>query len=453
MFSRNLALILLITIQTLSRTHSSIIPQPPPFNLSHFLYPRVTAVSESQLGPRPTHFLQNVLNAIASKERWALDDILVSKLNVKKAKYDIVQRYEFRIRVGKGEIVFKMHEQPSQWKKLVVIKKNVSSNFESLVKKIGSEAVIDSFKIKGPFNLQVMGDDDQLSIVLPPNTSHSGLRRILVGEGISLEVKGAEEISIFHPSYHNQLLYGRFSYRKRNGVESIWADSCSALPTILIMGSASVVAFRDQQPSALIKAVFSSTDAIKLLPNKCYIRPNYEKLRHRSRSLSIRIAFVERILRSFFDLKSNPYSSLGSLKARIRASVIIRFHLDLERRIRSNDTYWKTLADWRTRPTVERALYDVEARMEGEDLKPMVIKRIRPFIDVDASAWNSLLSNLSFTKLPSMLVSPEALTLGVKCADDIFFAFTIIVMIALTKEGSSKTVETKGMREADWCYS
>lgn len=96
-----------------------------------------------------------------------MEDIRVSELKVKKAKYDIVPRYEFLVRVGKSEIVLKMHEQPSEWKKLAVIKKNVSSDFESLAKKIGSEAVIDSFKIEGPFELQVMGDDDQLSIMLP----------------------------------------------------------------------------------------------------------------------------------------------------------------------------------------------------------------------------------------------------------------------------------------------
>ncbi|XP_073145627.1 protein TUNICAMYCIN INDUCED 1 [Henckelia pumila] len=414
MVTRNFTLILCIIIQTLWRIHSSIIPPPPPFNLSHFLFPRVTAVHESQLSPQPTHFLQNVLNAIASKERWSLEDIRVSDLKVKKAKYDVVPRYEFRVRVGKSEIVLKMHEQPSEWKKLAVIKKNVSSDFESLVKKIGSHVVIDSFKIEGPFELQVMGDDDQLSIMLPSNTSHSGLRRISVGEGISLEVKSAEEISIFLTSNRNQLLYGSFTYRKGSGVESIWSDSCSALPTIGIMGSASVVAYRDQQPSANIKVVFSSVDAIKLLSNKCYIWPNYEKPKHPSSSLSIRIAFLEGILRSYLNSKAHPISSLGSLKARIRASAIIHFHLELERGIRSNDTYWNTLADWRTRPMVERALYDVAARMEGEILKPMVIKRIRPFIDADSFAWNSLLANLSFTKLPSMLVSPEALTLDVK---------------------------------------
>ncbi|XP_073046105.1 uncharacterized protein [Primulina eburnea] len=193
-------------LQTLPRIHSSIIYPPLPFNLSHFLFPKVTAVSESELSPQPTHFLQNVLNVIAQKERWALEDIL-SELKVKKAKYDIVQRYEFRVRVAKSEIILKMHDQPSEWKKFGVIKKKLLSDFGSLVKKIGSEVVIDSFKIEGPFELQVMGDDGQLSIMLLSNASHSGLRRISVGEGISLEAKSVEEISIFLTPNRNQLLW------------------------------------------------------------------------------------------------------------------------------------------------------------------------------------------------------------------------------------------------------
>ncbi|KAI3460262.1 hypothetical protein Pfo_016925 [Paulownia fortunei] len=404
---------LLIIVHSLSLIHSSIIPPPPPFNLSHFLYPKVTAFTESNIPPQPPHFLQGVLDAIAKKEKWALEDIPVSELDVKKAKYSSVQKYEFRVLVGKAEIVLKMYEEVSKWKKLVVLKKNGTSNFEALAREIGSKAVIDSFKIEGPFELRVKGDDDQLLLMLPLNTSHSGLRRISVGEGITVEVNGAEEISTFHPSDY-QLPYGDFTYRKWNDVGSIWPALCTALLPIRILGSASVIAYRNQRPAALIQTAFSSRDAIELLPDKCYGRPNYEKPSHLLSSLSIRIALLERVLRSFLNERGNPNAALGSLKARISALPIYRFHLELEREIRINDTYWSTLAEWRTRPTIERVWFEVVARIEGEVLNPLVIKKVRPLIDTDSFAWSSLSSNLSFTKFPSVLVTPEALTLDVK---------------------------------------
>ncbi|KAI3465378.1 hypothetical protein Pfo_022041 [Paulownia fortunei] len=398
-FSRIFALLLLLAIQTLSLINSSIIPPPPPFNLSHFIFPTVTTFAElGSIPPQPPHFFQGVLDAIATKEKWALEDIRVSELDVKKAKYGSVQRHEFRVRVGKSEIVFKMHEEALEWKKLAVLRKNGSSNFEILVREIGSKAVLDSFKIEGPLELRVARDKDQLSLMLPLNTTHSGLSRISVGEGITVEVQGAEEISTFHPHDHHQPPYGILTYRKWNEVGSnIWPALCMRLPSIRILGSASVVVYRSQRPAAFIQTVFPSRDAIELLPEKCYVWPNYVKPRHFINSLSLRIAFLERVLSS-----------------KIRASTIFRFQLELERNIRSNDTYWSTLAEWRTRPIVERAWFEVAARIEGEILKPLFIKKVRPLNDIDSFAWSSLLSNLSFTKFPSVLVPPEALTLDVK---------------------------------------
>lgn len=107
------------------------------------------------------------MDAIANKEKWALEDVRVSELDVKKAKYGTVQTREFRVRVAKRDIVFKMYEEALEWKKLAVVRKNGSSNFETLVREIGSKAVVDSFKIEGPFELQVARDDDHLSLMLP----------------------------------------------------------------------------------------------------------------------------------------------------------------------------------------------------------------------------------------------------------------------------------------------
>ncbi|XP_011083789.1 uncharacterized protein LOC105166216 [Sesamum indicum] len=408
---RIFTLLLLLSVQKLLLVRSSIAPPPPPFNISHFLFPKVTAFIESGVAPQAPHLLQGVLDAITNKEKWALEDIRVSELDVKKAKYGTVQTREFRVRIGKSEIVFKVYEEAPEWKKLAVLRKNGSSNFESLVREIGSKAVVDSFKIEGPFELQAARDDDQLSLMLPFNTTHSGLRRISVGEGVTVEVQGAEGISTFHPPDPHQPLYRIFTYRKWNEIESIWPASCTKLLPIRILGSASVVAYRSKK-SAALRTVFSSRNAIELLPDKCYLWPNYEKPRQFFSPLSLRVAL--KVLSSFLDEKPNPNVLLRSFRARIGASTIYRFQLELERNIRSNDTYWSTLAQWRTRPIVERVWFEVVARLDGEVLKPLVIKKVRPFIDIDSISWSSLLSNLSFTKFPSILVPPEALTLDVK---------------------------------------
>lgn len=244
------------------------------------------------------------------------------------------------------------------------------------------------------------------------NTSHFGLRRILVGEGITVEVQGAEEISIFHPSDH-QFLYGIFSHRRWNDVRSVWPALCTRPPQLRVRGSASVVAYRNKRPGALIQTAVRSTDAIELLPERCYVRPNYDKTMHLHGSLRTRIALLKRVLRSFVN-ETDGNAALGSLKVRVRAFPMYRFPLELVRNIRTNDTYWSTLAEWRTRPATERVRFDVMARIEGGVLKPLLIKKARPLMDTDSFSWSSLSSNLSFTMLPPLLVPPESLTLDVK---------------------------------------
>ncbi|XP_057765951.1 uncharacterized protein LOC130986535 isoform X2 [Salvia miltiorrhiza] len=312
MIAQNSTPFLLTIFLSLVLIHSAIIP-PRPFNLSHFLYPKVTAFTESDIPLQPPQFLQGVLDSIAKKEKWALEDFWVSELDVKKAKYKTVQRYDFRVRVGKIEVALKMHDETSEWKKLGGSRENELLNFEALARRIGSTAVIDSFKAEGPLELMVIGEDDRLSLELPLNSSHFGLQRISVGKGISVEVKGAEEISVFHPSDY-QFLYRMFSYRRWSGLGSIWPALCTRLLPIRIIGSASVTAYRSKRPGALIQTSSRSTDAIKLLPERCYVGPNYDKLMHLPYPLSTRIALLKRVLKNFLNETDNPNAAMGSLK-------------------------------------------------------------------------------------------------------------------------------------------
>lgn len=123
---------------------------------------------------------------------------------------------------------------------------------------------------------------------------------------------------------------------------------------------------------------------------------------------------MEKLLKRFLGNKTDQNTGSGFLKANIKASPVVRFKMELERDIRSNGTSQGTLPEWRTRLSTERVWFEVVARIEGERLKPLTIKKVRPFIEVDSSAWSNLMSNISFTKFPSALVPPEALTLDVK---------------------------------------
>lgn len=353
-----------------------------------------------------THFLQDVLKEIAIKQSWDLDQLSFSKLQLRKVRVGVAQAYEFWIRFGKSQIVFKFPVEVASWTNF----SNAGFDFGDLVKEAGSLAVLDSFKLEGPFELRVSGDaDDSLSLLLPMNTSFTGLKTIRVGEGISVEVVRAREVSVFYTlDLGLSLNKGVVYYDGISGFWSFWRSLCMPLLPIRISGSASLVAYRTRNPDSYIETTSLSEEAIELLSEKCHSHRAYKQVPLID-SLALRIGRLEKILKSSMVDRTNKRKLLGFLNAKLKASTIVRFQLELERN-RSNDEQ----TDWRTRPRVERLWFEVMARIEGQKLMPLMVKKVTPFVGVDSAAWSSLMSNISFTKFPSILVPQEALTLDVK---------------------------------------
>ncbi|XP_049391047.1 uncharacterized protein LOC125855370 [Solanum stenotomum] len=407
-------LLLFLVLFTLSPFPVSIATSSTiPFNISHFLYPRINYEEYPQSSPNPPSFLEDVLKGIAEREKWDLQDLRVSKLDVKKSKFGTFRKYEFRVRIGKTEFVFMMADEVSQWKSFHFPNKN-ESDFESLVKEIGSKVILDVLKIQGPFELYATGDD-YLSLTFPLNSSYTGLKKILVGEGITVEVNGADEISMFNISDLLKLVNGSILTKSGSGqFRYLSQSSCIPLLPVHVRGPASVLAYITRNPDLRIETAFVSKRSIKLLSEKCYTRHIYRKWSLYNDFLSQKITLLEKILRRFLGGKTSEIARFNLIKVKVKDLTLFRFQLELERGIQNNDTYWTTLGEWRTRPAVEHSWFEVTARFEAEILKPRLIKKVRPFIEVDSSSWSNLMSNMSFTKISSFLVPPEPLTLDVR---------------------------------------
>ncbi|XP_015073335.1 uncharacterized protein LOC107017650 isoform X2 [Solanum pennellii] len=368
-------LILFLVLFTLSPFPVSIATSSTvPFNISHFLYPRINYEEYPQSSPNPPSFLEDVLKGIAEREKWDLQHLRVSKLDVKKSKFGTLRRYEFRVRIGKTELVFMMADEVSQWKGLHFPNKN-ESNFESLVKEIGSKATLDVLKIQGPFELYATGDD-YLSLTLPLNSSYTGLKKILVDEGITVEVKGADEISMFNISDLLKLVNGSMLTKSGSGqFRYMLQSSCIPLLPVHVKGPASVLAYITRNPDLRIETAFVSRRSIKLLSEKCYTRHIYGKWSSYNDFLSQKIALLEKVLRRFLGGKTSQIGRYNLLKVKVKDLTLFRFQLELERGIQNNDTYWTTLGEWRTRPAVEHSWFEVTARFEADILKPRLIKK------------------------------------------------------------------------------
>ncbi|KAJ6722490.1 TUNICAMYCIN INDUCED PROTEIN [Salix koriyanagi] len=377
------------------------------------ILPLTVSFTPNHLNDNNTQFLKDVLKEISVKQDWDLEGIEISKLEVNKVRIFSSQRYEFKIRVGKSHILLKFPDEVDSRKKLSKPKSSI--DFGDLIKEFGSVAVLDTLKLQGPFDLWVSGHDN-LSLLLPMNASHAGLKRIVVGEGISVEVKGAKEVSLFQDFDLSLAVNGSENSNDKggNGFYPFGYLICTPLLPIRIIGSASLVASKNWDPDAEIETRLLSKKTIELISDKCYNRNAYKNRASTIHFLSPSIARLDKVLRSVLGDRITRNGLSSFLRATAKASTLIRFQLELEKSFGSNETVKEVLPEWRTRPTVERVWFEVMARVEGEKLKPVIIKKVRPFIAVDSASWSDLMSNISFTDFPSVLVPPEALTLDVK---------------------------------------
>ncbi|KAK9026304.1 hypothetical protein V6N11_039145 [Hibiscus sabdariffa] len=362
--------------------------------------------------PQSNHpqILQDVIEKIALKQKWELEGLNFTKFELSKIRFGTGKRYEFWIRFGKTHLLFKFPDEVSSLNKLT---KRSSHDFLDFVNEINSSAILDSFTMEGPFELR-LSPSHQASLLFPLNNSHTDLKRVLVGEGITLQVSGAQEISLFHRFNFGFASNENDVKEKKSGYWPLRHSICRPLLPVRVLGSVSLVAYRTRNPDASIEAHFPSKDTIELLPEKCYDTHDYTKQPYLTDSLISRIAKLQKVLRMFLGDRNNQKGVFGSLNVTTKASPIIHFQLELEKYIGKNESVRAMLAEWRTKPTVERLWFDVMTRVEGEKLKPLTIKKVRPFVNVDTISWSNLLSNISFTKFPSILVPQEALTLDVK---------------------------------------
>ncbi|CAI0465366.1 unnamed protein product [Linum tenue] len=371
-----------------------------------------------------THILQDVVKDIAKKQNWDWEGIQVSQLVASKFRLGTSRRYEFRIRLGKSYLLFKFpDEEVDSWSTSKFDRRTAGDDesddggLRDLVKEVGSvPPLLRTLKLEGPFVLSVAGVG-QLSLSLPLNTSYNNLKHVVVGEGMIVEVTGAREVSLFHGSdlgfAGNESESISRKNKERNGFRDFFYSLCKPLVPIRILGYASLRAYKTRNPVESINTVFMSKNMIELLPDKCYSR-NVQKTTKKAcpiQSLDSRIAKLENVFSMYLGDRAQNGWLWGFMRATVKASSIFRFQLELEKTPEKNKT---RQVEWRTRPLVERLWFDVTARIEDEKLKPIIVKKVRPFVAVDTASWSNLMSNLSFTKFPSILVPPEALTLDVK---------------------------------------
>ncbi|RZB68000.1 hypothetical protein D0Y65_038013 [Glycine soja] len=364
------------------------------FPLSFFIFLlQFTAFASSSSS---THILQVSINTIISgiSSNDNDDNVRVTKLDVGKVRFGTSLSYEFRIGMGSDNDNFtlKFADQVTTWNKF----RTPFPDLPSLVHRLGSFPLLHTLKLEGPFALRVDALHN-LSLSLPHNRRYKVESVWLRSQVRMLPIDIANKTNNRKFSYRSEKSTRNLSFYSSDldlqmngsamcseGKSDLWPflhSTCMTLIPIRISGSASLVAYRARNSYAHIATTLISEDAIELLPEKCYHGRMFRKRACPIDSLSLRLSILEKVLRSLLERKILKDQLFGLLKANIKASAVVKFPLELERDLSNNATLNRTIPDWRTRPSFERFWFEILARVEGNTLKPLLIKKVRPFIE------------------------------------------------------------------------
>ncbi|XP_028757642.1 uncharacterized protein LOC114716756 [Neltuma alba] len=343
-----------------------------------------------------SHLLHDVLKNISARLNWNLGDVRIFELDVVEARFVTFQNYEFSIKLDKNQFgAIKFPDDFVFWRKF----RKPKTDLYSLIHGVASRAVLDTLEIEGPLELRV-DPPHQLSLSLPMNISHAGLKRILVGEGITLQIGRALEVSLHYSSDYDLLMDGSMTFDDEYESDYqpfMLSSTCIQLVYVRISGPTSLAAYVERSPALLVRTVSIPHDAILLLPDK-HLRSasRYQKQPCPFDPVSTRLRMAEKIWRSLVGpgMLENPMSV--SLEANRKASAAVKFLIGLERDVGRNYRYERRHRDeeWynRERRRIEWVRFEVVARLGPHRLHPLSFKKSRPILH-----WQDVNSNESST--------------------------------------------------------
>ncbi|KAK4276643.1 hypothetical protein QN277_014769 [Acacia crassicarpa] len=349
-------------------------------------FPISEILSSSRANVSLSHMLQDVVEVISASGNWNVEDVRVSE--VQEARYSIAQFYEFSVELDDnhfGPISFS--DDFGSWRKF----RKPKSDFYSLVNDTNSLAVMDTLEIEGPVELWV-DHPHRFSLSLPNNICHVDLNRILVVEGITLQVRKASEVYLsYSSSYNLNVLFEELEYSAYRPYMSS-SSKLIQLVGVHIRGTASVAAHVTGIPRMPVDTSPISDDAILLHPRdmdnpnlpSAYQCRNKRWCPSESDPLSMRLSMGHKIWRILLGNGRLPrhLSPLSvSFYAHRKAVAAVKFSIVLERDIGiiekrddwisyGDEPLWDLLSNSPQKRkevrTVECVRFEVEATVEAD---------------------------------------------------------------------------------------
>jgi hypothetical protein len=381
--------------------------------------------------------LSEVIQVISAAQDWNSEEVVVSNIDTAGAKVGKTQSYELEVQVGEKVFPARFVDELtssrySGGKETAVDGEN---SFGGLMEaaNLAAEAVLLPFQMEGPLEVWIE-EANNLQLVMPDNNNIGGLKHLILAEGVVVTVEGAREVSLAYPVDFPSSL--NTSFPVSGPGSNLWALSLSLRHAMQLEGR-HLVALRIVGPTLMVAAALGNQETAESNVEAKFFAPGaLELFTNRTESNSpspigkltdqqtwplpslyssdLKLLFLEKLLIKYLGNRAYREGSFRIIRASATASVFVKIQLELKKKI-SNDSFDSDLwPAWRTRPTVQRLHFEVLARVEGKKLKPILIKRLKPFVKVETYSWSALMSNVSFTSFPSVLIPCSPLTLDVQ---------------------------------------
>eukprot|EP00249_Psilotum_nudum_P012612 c23885_g1_i1 orf=539-1876(+) len=395
------------------------------------------------------------VDALVNSLGWSKDDVKISNIDTEDAKFGQTVIYEFDIQAGDAFLPLRLSEEITSWQYLVELPSGEEDSLgtgamlatiddKQQQTAVGDErigaltAVLAPFQLSGPVELWIQ-DAEQLRLALPNDVEAGVLRKVLLADGAVVTVEGAREVSLEHPL---QLPLPLPSDSRESGLAASllaladrlrYASRMEQMPllSLRIVGPTSLVATvpKELKPSGnSLKVKRLAPGAVELVSRKqgqvqvegLDPLPALDPINSWMFPLpslngtNSKLQNLEKLLISFLGPKAYQKGSFKLLRAKASAATFVQVEFQIEKRLSNDNIPTAFWPEWKTRPTVQRLDYQLLAKVEGQKLLPVHIHQLEHYTNVESYTWRAITGNVSFSKLPRILLPSSPLTLDPK---------------------------------------
>jgi hypothetical protein len=245
--------------------------------------------------------------------------------------------------------------------------------------------------------------------------------------GSSVEVEGAQEISLAHPVELPLFIDQRSPLRSLMGSilalfskvrnDSVKNQNDSNLLSVCIKGSevvANITTAPQTSPESDLTDLYNGKNGVSestLHTGRLFDKSSVWPFPLLDIS-NPRYLMLEQVMKVYLS-SSGLNNSFTILRAEVTALTFILFEFEIERKLNHGDFDPVDWPDWKTKPAVERRTYQVLAKVRDNKILPILAQPLKQYKNVDTRSWRDNASNVSYTSISSYLETANAMTLDV----------------------------------------